>query len=585
MKKCIHLLLCVTLSGLSGLVNAQTINTIAGTGAYGYDGDGVAVMKKIYYPFGVTIDPMGNAIIADQSNGLIRKITPAGNMTTIGGIYGIIPYYGDEVQATSTTFNDPYGMYTDPGGNIYIADGNNHRIRKIDPSGVSHTVAGYSLTGGYSGDGGPATAANLYYPTGMATDINGNLFIADYSNDAVRKVDVTTKIITTVASLRRPYNIASDNIGNIYIATTTSIVRMDAAGVFTTIYSNPTGLLKDVIIGLATDIMGNVYAADAHQVYMMTSTGTGLTTLTGITALGYSGDGGPAIGATFNNIGGIALDVNGNIYISDGGNHRIRKITYPVTAIAPITGTTTLCQSTATSLSDATTDGIWLSSNPAVATIGRTTGVLNAIAAGTATITYATLHNSITTVVTVTAPVSIATIGKVLGINYACPATTVILTETVPGGVWTSSNTTVATINNLGLVHAIKPGSAVFTYTLNGACGCSASLNYPFKTLAYEACMNTTAGVATPPNSNTIETIHAWPNPNEGTFTINMESGINEQVHITITNVVGQKIKDLSANTNEPVDVRLDGAPGVYFVNAVSEHGRWSQKVLVNAFH
>ncbi|MCW3121160.1 MAG: hypothetical protein JWQ38_652, partial [Flavipsychrobacter sp.] len=201
----IYLFLAAFAIGFSNPVSAQIINTIAGTGgAAGYDGDGPAISKKLNDPWGVAVDAAQNFYIADKDNAIIRKVTLAGVMKTIGGKAGITAFAGDEVAATNATFNTPYNVWVDAAGNVYVADGMNCRIRKIDPSGVVHTVAGYNLIGGYAGDGGPATAANLLYPTGVCVAPSGDMYIADYGNNVIRKVDAVTGNISTVAGNNTP---------------------------------------------------------------------------------------------------------------------------------------------------------------------------------------------------------------------------------------------------------------------------------------------------------------------------------------------------------------------------------------------
>ncbi|MCW3122014.1 MAG: surface protein, partial [Flavipsychrobacter sp.] len=380
-----------------------------------------------------------------------------------------------------------------------------------------------------------------------------------------------------------PYDVKVDAGGNLLIADRywSNIRKVTPTGTISTLYHTPARVKS-----LALDGAGNIFfTCENFTAYKIDPTGTLLDTVTGwpLTA-GSSGDGGLATAARFSDMGQIAIGPTGNIYIVDETNNKVREITYPVIPVLPITGTTVLCQGASDTLHDATPGGTWTSNNTAIATIDLNTGVLNGVAAGNAIITYRTSFNFATTLITITSPGSVGSAGKVLGLNYACPGKTVILTETMPGGEWTSSNTAVSTINNAGLVRAIRPGSAVLTYTIVGACGAEVSLKFPFKTLTYEECIGT-EGIATTPSAGMETAIQAWPNPNEGTFSINMESGIDEQVKVTITNVVGQKIKELTTVTNKHLDVKLDGVGGLYFINAVSEHGQWSQKVLVNASH
>jgi sugar lactone lactonase YvrE len=210
-----------------------TITTIAGTGGYGGSGDGgPATSAQLWDPRGVAVDSDGNIYIADPGNYRIRKVDSSGNITTFAG-NGTPGYSGDGESATSAQLNNPNGIAVDSLGNIYIADQYNYRIRKVDSDGKITTIAGNG-TPGYSGDGGPATSAQLYNPSGVAVDSDGNIYIADNNNYRVRKVDSSGKITTfagtgtagysgdggpaTLAQLNWPYGVAVDSVGNIYIA-------------------------------------------------------------------------------------------------------------------------------------------------------------------------------------------------------------------------------------------------------------------------------------------------------------------------------------------------------------------------------
>ncbi len=176
------------------------ITTIAGTGKDDYSGDGVpATDAELKKPRGLYVDTSGNIYIADTDNHCIRKIdVGTGIITTIAGTGGAGGYSGDDGPAINAKLNKPHAIYMDTSGNIYIADTDNHRIRKVDSEGIITTIAG---TGNdiYSGDNGPATDADLRKPRGLYVDTSGNIYIADTDNHCVRKIDVGTGIITTIA--------------------------------------------------------------------------------------------------------------------------------------------------------------------------------------------------------------------------------------------------------------------------------------------------------------------------------------------------------------------------------------------------
>lgn len=330
----VFLLLIFLISNLS-YSSGQIITTIAGGGSGGLGDGGPATNAQLKRPKGIAIDTSGNIYIADCDNRRIRKISKAGIISTVGG-NGLDGESGDGGLATSATLNVPFDVAVDKYGNIYIADSSGSTrkitidrlimsvarigyfgiavdilnnvygsdwgsINKLTTAGKV-TIAGDGTFGGFSGDGGAATSAKLNRPIGVTVDKVGNIYIADVGNGRIRKVS-TEGIITTVAGggsgglgdggpataahLSRPSDVAVDNIGNIFIADTYNhrIRKVDTNGIITTIIGN----------GIA----------------------------------GFSGDGGPASLAQLNEPNGIAVDNIGNIYIAEVGNNRIRKVTAP----------------------------------------------------------------------------------------------------------------------------------------------------------------------------------------------------------------------------------------------------------------
>jgi len=219
------------------------ISTVAGTGARGYSGDGAATSEKLANPTGVAVAPNGDLYIADFDNTIVRKVTGS-NISLAAGLVTGSPaapsagYSGDGGFATSAQLNYPYDVAVDSAGNLYIADTTNTVIRKVDAAtGRISTVAGDGSSG-FGGDDGPATSASMTGPTGVATDADGNLYIADWQNSVIRRVDTNGTITTvagnihlgkgyagdggvaTAAMLNLPWSMAVDSHGNIYIADT-----------------------------------------------------------------------------------------------------------------------------------------------------------------------------------------------------------------------------------------------------------------------------------------------------------------------------------------------------------------------------
>ncbi|MGA9670615.1 MAG: chitobiase/beta-hexosaminidase C-terminal domain-containing protein [Terracidiphilus sp.] len=317
-----------------------TITTVFGNGTQGYAGDGgPAASAELNIPFSVAPDAQGNVYIGDANSFVIRKVTPDGKISTVAGIAGKLGYTGDGGTATSAKISDPFAMAADAAGNLFFTDVDNNVVRKIDPKGIICTVAG---TGnyGYSGDGGPATSANFDSPIGIALNSKGEIFISDSHNNVIRKVDLQGVISTvagsytagyfgdggsaTSAQLYMPWGITFDSSDNLYIAdyNNDAIRKIAADGTITTIAAYlyyPTGV--------AIDNNGNIFDAEPQlfAIRQIFADGT-VSAFAGNYTQGYSGDGGQADLAQLNLPQGIATDPAGNLYIADSFNNVIRKV-------------------------------------------------------------------------------------------------------------------------------------------------------------------------------------------------------------------------------------------------------------------
>ena len=299
----------------------------------------------------VAVDSAGNLYIADYSNQRIPKVTPSGIISTVAG-NGTPGYSGDGGPATSAQLHFPTGATVDSAGNLYIADWGNYSIRKVTPSGIISTVAGNG-TGGYSGDGGPATNAQLLLPNDVAVDNAANLYIADYSNQRIRKV-TPSGIISTVAGngtpgysgdggpatsaqIGNPTRVTLDSAGNLYIADSLNsrIRRVNPAGNISTVAGGgpsypgdggpATGAGLRQATGVAVDSSGSLYIAETNRIRKVSPAGI-ISTVAGDGIAGYSGDGGPAIGGELNFATGLTVDSVGNVYVADAGNRVIRLL-------------------------------------------------------------------------------------------------------------------------------------------------------------------------------------------------------------------------------------------------------------------
>ncbi len=337
-----------------------------GAGAYAIVGMHVATAAELWHPDGLVFDSIGNLYIADYLNNVVRKVTPAGMISTYAGNSSLgLHYSGDGGPATAAAFYNLSGMAIDATGNLYISDVDNNVIRKVNTAGIISTYAGNGYgagsVGGYTGDGGQATAAELSSPNGLIFDTLGNLYIADAANNVVRKVDPSGVISTfagtgtagysgdggqaTSAKLNIPYGLAVDHIGNIYVSDQGNNVirKVDGSGVIKTIAGNHIqGYYGDGgpataaefywPVGLAFDQSGDLYVGDEnnHVVRKINTSGM-ISTFAGngfggVGVGAYSGDGGSATSAELSDPMNLAFDQCGNLYISDIYNNVVRKV-------------------------------------------------------------------------------------------------------------------------------------------------------------------------------------------------------------------------------------------------------------------
>jgi len=337
--------------------------TVAGNGTYGIGGDNGPATSAQLSAGGVAVDSAGNLYIVDTPNNRIREVS-GGRITTVAGT-GTLGYSGDNGPATSARLNGPQAVAVDYAGNLYIADTENSRIRKVS-NGVITTVAG-SGTPGFGGDNGPATGAQLYFPSGVAVDSALNLYIADSANNRIRKV--SNGVITTVAGngtqgfggdngpatsaqLNRPQGVAVDSAGNVYIADrNNNRIREVSNGVITTVAGNSlsgdNGPATSAQLyspqGVAVDSAGNLYVADPGNNRIRKVSNGVITTVAGNGTPGFSGDNGPATSAQLNRPQGVAVDSAGNVYIADRNNNRIREVSNGVITTVAGNGTYFCC--------------------------------------------------------------------------------------------------------------------------------------------------------------------------------------------------------------------------------------------------
>ena len=595
------------------------ISTIAGNGTVGFSGDGgVATAAALYQPSGISIDDHGNIYVADFNNSRIRKIdsshiisTVAGNgvalatvnlshpigvaVDTNGNVYIADTYHsaikkvknngvistiagtgaagnsGDGGAATAAKLNSPYGVAVDGNGNVYVVDYMNNCIRKIDSNGIISLFAG-NRTIGYSGDNGPACTAETYYPF-VACDGKGNVYFSDGGNQRVRKVD-SNGIITTVvgngiagfsgdggpatdAELNGPCGICFDPSGNLFIADCNNkrIRKVDNSGVISTIlgiiyyagfFEVPTSRLSNPL-GVAVDANDNIYVVQGedNDVVKISSTGV-IDTFAGIGSAGYSGDGGNATSAALNLPWGVAIDRCQNIYIADSYNNRIRKV-------SGVTGGAELCVGSSTAFHDIGTGGFWSSSNTSVAIVNSYTGIVTGVSKGTDTITYAIGANIATSNITID---SVLNPGVITGIHLVCVGDSHTLSESVTGGVW-SCPSGIVSVSAGGVITGITEGSGIVEYSVTNICGTSTAL-FPIDVVTSSVC----SPLITTNIQQHISGLEVYPNPNEGLFTIEGAMGYNMRIYDLIGKLWMQQSR---LERSAVIDISVL-PKGVYFI-------------------
>ena len=328
--------------------SAFNITTLAGQVGVGGYADGAGNQAQLRLPNNVAVDRAGNVYVADTGNNTIRKISSNGVVSTLAGVIG--SHGSADGTGSEARFWAPFGVAVDGAGNVYVADMANNTIRKITPKGVVSTLAGLAGHPGSQDDIG--ANARFRNPWGVAADDTGNVFVADLSNDTIRKITPAGVVMTLAgqagmtgsvdgsgsqARFNAPHGVATDHAGNVYVSDSANgtIRKITPSGVASTLaglpgYSgNTDGNGHDARFGnpqgLAVDNQGNIYVADTGNNTVRKITPLGVVT----TLAGLAGAGGAGADARFNSPGGVAADSAGNVYVADTNNHTVRKIALP----------------------------------------------------------------------------------------------------------------------------------------------------------------------------------------------------------------------------------------------------------------
>jgi sugar lactone lactonase YvrE len=330
-------------------------------------------------PKNVAVDSGNNLFFSDEASHVVWRLSASGGISVFAG-NGSPGFGGDGGPATQANLHSPGGLAVDATGNLYIADTGNQRLRVVNPNGTIRTFAGTGAIG-YTGDGGQASSASFQYPSGVAVDSAGYVFIADTFNNRIRQVAPNGTITTVAGSgpaigqgngwsggdngpaaaaqLFVPWTVAVDRLGNVYIAESGRVRRFKPGGTITSIAGpgsyqsgdgGPATAAGLNAAGLAVDSAGNVYLADGDRVRRIDPAGQ-ISTFAGTGARGFSGDGGPATSAQLHTPFGLALDSAGVLYIADTGNLRIR-------AVAPGVPCTPMLSATARVVDAGTNNGV-----------------------------------------------------------------------------------------------------------------------------------------------------------------------------------------------------------------------------------
>lgn len=629
------------------LVHGQVITTIANGNIIGFSGDGGPSTSAAFNGIrGVAVDGKGNVFVSDINNLRVRRIATDGIITTIAG-NGTPGYVVNGIPATTCSFYAPTFLAADTFGRVYIYDSLGYTVTVVDTSGNIYAVAGNGLFG-YSGDYGYANMAAIV-GGGLSADDSMHVYITASANNKLRKAWWGGSIMRVAgigtggysgdggpalaAEMDKPSYTCTEKKGGVLISDTynNAVRRMDTAGNMYTVAGEPlagggynadeiaaNAAMLNLPAGVAKAENGKIYIADRGNNRIRMIDGVGIIhTICGNGTPAYSGDNGPATAAQIDSPTAICVDLAQNVYFLDQGNNRVRKISGitgnynlcigatttftagldgtwassntavatvaasgAVTAVtvgtaiityakggvlatavvtvnplpAAITGPLTICAGISSALSCATPGGTWVSSNVSVAIIGSLTGYILGSTAGGTTISYILPTGCRSTASVVVNPLPVA--GAISGPNSICPGETVRLISVSSAGAWTSEDPAIATVSTTGFVTGVAPGTVLISYTASNSCG-AAETDYTV-TVRSENCPVSVPGLTAGMQQPVI-----FPDPADKLVTIAVPAGMSRLV---ICNVLGKTVYDKPA-TGRTADVDISLLPtGMYFV-------------------
>lgn len=572
-------------------VNATTgiITTIAGADSAGFSGDsGLATGAMLNAPQGICMDVTGNIYFADQGNNRIRKITATtGIITTIADTAIGYSFY-------------PIAICVNSIGDLFFLSGG--FIKKINATtGIITAIAG---TGGSaaSGEGGPAISACLGYARGISIDISGNLYVTELSCSC-REINMATGIINRIAGdfsldgyngdgfssmlvwFNQPLGLCVDGIGTVYVADqVNNRIRKSILLTHTPSFAYGRGQTINPCPGSVFSINSQMAITDLDSAQsetwiVITSPLNG--TLSGfpytMASLG-AGSLVTPVGLSYLPHAGFSGNDSFKVVVSDGVFSDTVVILVSVPASMPSAGSIiglpdTMCVWEIVNLTETITGGEWIvtNNNAIVSGSGSLMGNSTMGLTGVDTITYKVISGCTVTTSKAFYVSPFFDPGIITGIDSLNAGFTTTLSDTVSGGSWSSSNNSIATISNTGIVYGVSPGVDTMWYILPTPCGPD-SAYFVVKVLPSNLVNNIMAGI----NNLTIA-----PNPARERFSITLFSANDELVTITISNILGERLKEISGITNKQIDASLDVPAGVYILNAKIANGNYSSKIIM----